>query len=65
MLESLALEASAPDDSLVRDDAGRQSEEARELLHQLAVRDAPAAGEVLQELRAEENQRAIDAGGLE
>jgi|EP01044_Picomonas_judraskeda_P003775 hypothetical protein len=65
MLESLALEASAPGDSLVRDDAVHQSEEARELLNQLAVRDAPAAGEVLQELHAEENQRAIDAGGLE
>ncbi len=65
MLESLALEASAPSDSLVRDDAGEQSEAARELLEQLAVRDAPTAGEVLQDLQVEENERAIEAGGLE
>ena len=65
MLESLALEASAPGDSLVRDDAGEQSEAARELLEQLAVRDSPAAGEGLQELQVEENKRAIEAGGLE
>ena len=45
MLEALALEASAPGDSLVRDDAGDQSEAARELLEQLAVRDTPAAVE--------------------
>jgi hypothetical protein len=65
MLESLALEASAPGDSLVRDDTGEQSEAARELLEELAVRDTPAAGGVLQDLQVEENERAIEAGGLE
>jgi hypothetical protein len=65
MLDSLALEASAPGDSLVRDDAGEQAEAARELLEQLAVRDAPEAGRVLEELRVDDNERAIEAGGLE
>ena len=61
MIEALALEASAPGDSLVREDADRRTAEARELLESLALRDEPAAAEE----RAAAHQRDVDAGGAE
>ena len=74
MLEALALEASSVGDAQGAPEEEEEEEEeedddtaqeARQLLEDLAVNDLPDAAAVIEQLHAEQEQRDIDAGGLE
>ena len=75
MLEALALEASSVGDAQgapeeeeeeeEEEDDDDTAQEARQLLEDLAVNDLPDAAAVIEQLHAEQEQRDIDAGGLE
>ena len=72
MLDALALEASTnlyegPPGGEEEGGGGEDetSDEARRLLEALAVRGTPDAAAAVEQLHAEDEQAAIDAGGLE